>query len=146
MPLTNVLMLCAVLIIVALAVYAAILWRRVWRNRQLLEQHTQERNARLEGDIRILAQGLTSGQLPLIEGAIRIKVLLDNYSGPRRNDLNVQVFGIIYDATAHIPTHQGWKDLSKAERRLHERLMETLEQQHSAEVQRVATQLSTGVH
>ncbi len=145
MPLTNVLMLCAVLIIVALAVYAAILWRRVWRNRQLLEQHTQERNARLEGDIRILAQSLTSGQLPLIEGAIRIKVLLDNYSGPRRDDLNVQVFEIIYDATAHIPTHQGWKDLSKAERRLHERLMETLEQQHSTEVQRVATQLSAGV-
>lgn len=145
MPLNNLLMLCAVVVVVALAVYAALLWRRVWRNRQLLELHTQERNARLEGDIRILAQSLAAGQMPLIEGVIRIKVLLDNYSGPRRADLNVQLFETIYDATAHIPTHQGWKDLSKAERSLHERQMETLEQKHSAEVQQIAKQLSTGL-
>ena len=131
--------------IFALALYAVILWRRVWRNQQRLTRQQQERNARLEGDIQILAQSLLSGQLPLIEGAIRIKVLLDNYSGPRRADLNVQVFEAIYDATVHIPTHQGWTDLPKAQRRLHERQMETLETEHRSEVLQIARVLSSGV-
>lgn len=143
---TNLLLIGASAVVVALSIYAALLWRKVWRNKQLVAQNYEERNARLEGDIRILAQGLTSGELPLIEGAIRIKVLLDNYSGQRWNGLDVKVFETIYDATAHIPTHQKWKDLPKAERRLHERQMETLEKKHSAEVQRIAAQLGIGTY
>ena len=139
------LIILGLLIIFALALYAVVLWRRVWRNQQVLAKQEDERNVRLESDIRILAQSLVTGQLPVIEGAIRIKVLLDNYSGPRRVDLDVQVFETIYDATAHIPTHQAWKDLPKAERRLHERQMETLEAQHRSEVEQIARVLSNGV-
>ncbi|SDS64315.1 Protein of unknown function [Halopseudomonas litoralis] len=139
------LIILGLVIIFALAMYAVILWRRVWRNQQLLTRKEEERNVRLEGDIRILAQSLVTGQLPVIEGAIRIKVLLDNYSGARRADLDVRVFETIYDATAHIPTHQAWKDLPKAQRKLHERQMETLEAQHRSEVEQVARVLSNGV-
>lgn len=143
---TNMLLIGAGVVVIALSIYAALLWRKVWRNKQVLARNYEERNARLEGDIQILAQGLTSGQLPVIEGAIRIKVLLDNYSGQRWTELNVQVFETIFDATAHIPTHQKWKDLPKAERRLHERQMETLEEKHSAEVQQIAAQLGVGIY
>lgn len=139
------LIILGLVIIFALALYAVVLWRRVWHNQQLMTTQENERNSRLEGDIRILAQGLVTGQLPVIEGAIRIKVLLDNYSGPRRADLDTRVFETIYDATAHIPTHQAWKDLPKAQRRLHERQMETLETQHHSEVQQVAGVLSQGL-
>ena len=139
------LIILGLVIIFALALYAVVLWRRVWHKQHLRTTQENERNSRLEGDIRILAQGLVTGQLPVIEGAIRIKVLLDNYSGPRRADLNTQVFETIYDATAHIPTHQAWKDLPKAQRRLHERQMETLETQHHSEVQQIAVVLSQGL-
>lgn len=139
------LMILGLVIIFALALYAVVLWRRVWQKQQLMTAQENERNSRLEGDIRILAQGLVTGQLPVIEGAIRIKVLLDNYSGPRRADLDTRVFETIYDATAHIPTHQAWKDLPKAQRRLHERQMETLETQHHSEVQQIAGVLSQGL-
>lgn len=145
MTINDWLIILGLITIFALALYAVILWRRVWRNQQRLARQEQERNARLEGDIRILAQSLLSGQLPLIEGAIRIKVLLDNYSGQRRADLDLQVFETIYDATAHIPTHQAWTDLPKTQRRLHERQMETLETQHRSDVLQIARALSNGV-
>ena len=145
MPNSDWLIILGLVIIFALALYAVVLWRRVWHKQQLMTAQENERNSRLEGDIRILAQGLVTGQLPVIEGAIRIKVLLDNYSGPRRADLDTRVFETIYDATAHIPTHQAWKDLPKAQRRLHERQMETLETQHHSEVQQIAGVLSQGL-
>ncbi len=81
----------------------------------------------------------------MIEGAIRLKVLLDNYEGPRNAALDVSILEQIYDQTAHIPTHQGWKDLSRAERKLHLRLMDTLERDHREEVEAAARALSKGL-
>ena len=62
----ELLVIGGLLLIFILAGYAAWLWYRVWRNRQRQQQQRQERNARLAGDIRILAQGLLDNQLPLI--------------------------------------------------------------------------------
>jgi ABC-type nickel/cobalt efflux system permease component RcnA len=139
----------AVLIIAGLAGYAIWLWFRVWQQQKARtaarEQIRDERNARLARDIEFLAQSLLSGQVPAIEGAIRIKVLLDNYSGPRRAGLELQVFETIYDSTAHIPTHQSWKALSRSERRFHERHMETLEDKHREELKNAASQLTKGL-
>ncbi|MCW8194867.1 DUF2489 domain-containing protein [Proteobacteria bacterium 005FR1] len=141
--------LAAVLIIASLAGYAIWLWFRVWQQHKARsaarEQRQGERNQRLARDIEFLAQSLLSGQVPAIEGAIRIKVLLDNYSGPRRAELDLQVFDTIYDSTAHIPTHQSWKALSRSERRFHERHMETLEQNHREQLRSAASQLTNGL-
>lgn len=134
-----------ILIIVALAAYAWTLWRKVWQQDEARAKALEARNDRLSGDIRIIAQSLLDGQVPTIEGAIRIKVLLDNYQGERREDLDVTIFERIYDQTAHIPTHQAWKDLSRAERKLHLRLMETLERDHRGEVEAAAQALTQGL-
>ena len=142
---TEWLVIGGLLLIFILAGYAAWLWYRVWRNRQQQAKLQQERNTRLAGDLRILAQGLLEGQLPPIEGAIRIKVLLDNYSGPRPSDLDPSVFETLYDATAHIPTHQAWKDLPLAQRQQHERQMEGLEQQYHDALHRAARSLKSGL-
>lgn len=142
---TEWLVIGGLLLIFILAGYAAWLWYRVWRNRQRQLQQRHERNTRLAEDIRILARGLVEDQIPLIEAAIRIKVLLDNYSGPRRADLDVQVFADIYDATAHIPTHQAWKDLPLVRRHEHEQLMAELEQQHRGQLQQAARALLGGL-
>lgn len=105
--------IAGLVIIVALAAYAWFLWRRVWQAQHRRDAVASQSNELLEQDIRFLAQSMLNGQLPFIEGSIRIKVLLDNYTGPRREGLEVGVFEQIYDATAHIPTHQGWKDLAR---------------------------------
>ena len=142
---TEWLVIGGLLLIFILAGYAAWLWYRVWRNRQHQLQRRRERNARLSEDIRILARGLMEEQLPLVEAAIRIKVLLDNYSGPRQADLDVQVFELIHGATVHIPTHQAWKDLPLAQRREYEQQMAELEQQHRDRLQRAARALLEGL-
>lgn len=139
------LLIAGLLIILALAGYAWSLWRQVWRVRADRQAQDEQRNARLAGDIQFIAQSLLNGQVPLIEGSIRIKVLLDNYAGPRRDDLQAAIFTEIYDQTAHIPTHAGWKQLSAAERKLHTRLMETLERDHHEQVQQAARQLANGL-
>lgn len=137
--------LAGLIIIIALAAYAFGLWKKVLARKAQQRAIATERNQRLASDIIILANSLLEGQLPVIEGSIRIKVLLDNYYGPRRADLDVSVFERIYDATAHIPTHQGWKDLPKAERQLHERQMDVLERDHRAAITLAAQNISRGL-
>ncbi|MFO7704201.1 MAG: DUF2489 domain-containing protein [Halopseudomonas sp.] len=137
--------LAGLIIIIALAIYAFVLWKKVLARKAQQRAIATERNQRLASDIIILAKSLLEGQLPVIEGSIRIKVLLDNYYGPRRADLDVSVFERIYDATAHIPTHQGWQDLPKAERQLHERQMEVLERDHHEAITLAAKNISRGL-
>ena len=115
----NMLALAGLIIILVLAAYALSLWRDVRRKTELEQQQQHDREQRLAADIEFLAQSLVNGQVPPIEGAIRIKVLLDNYTGPRRETLDLAVFETVYDATAHIPTHQAWKDLPRTTRREH---------------------------
>lgn len=137
--------LAGLVIVVALAVYAGYLWRQVWQRQQQRARLDQERDQRLATDIRFIAESMANDQAPMIEGCIRIKVLLDNYHGPRRPELDVEVFELVYDATAHIPIHQAWKDLSRAERQLHQRHMDHLEQQYGARVGLAVKQLSQGL-
>ena len=101
------LLLAGGLIILLLGAYALILWRRVWRQQADRVNALNARNDRLGDDIRIIAQSLLDKQVPMIEGAIRLKVLLDNYEGPRNAALDVSILEQIYDQTAHIPTRAG---------------------------------------
>src|SRR5690554_3670412 len=142
---THWLVLSGLLLIFLLARYAAWLWYQVWRNRQRQAESLQARNQRLAGDIQHLPRALLDDQLPPFEGAIRLKVLQDNYIGPRPADLDTEVLEILYSATAHIPTHQAWKDLPLAERRQHEHRMAELEQQHREALLRTAEMLRQGL-
>lgn len=135
-PLAIGLLTLALLIVASLGFYALSLWRRVWRNERELATQRAEAQARqhagLAEDLRILASSLLDGQVPLIEGAIRIKVLLDNYDPALSQDPRCEVFQILYEATAQIPTHAAWKALDKTERRRHEAHFSALELQHKA--------------
>lgn len=121
-----------VVLIAALGFYALYLWRRVWAQQRAQRQAEHERRERLGSDLQILAGSLLDGQLPLIEGAIRIKVLLDNYDSGLSQDGRCQVFHLLFEATAQVPTHAAWKALDKTERRQHEKHFNELELQHKA--------------
>lgn len=126
------LLLAGLLLIAALAAYAWHLWRRVWAQQRARDEAQEERQERLGGDLNILASSLLDEQLPLIEGAIRIKVLLDNYDSALSNDSRCQVFHLLFEATADVPTHAAWKALDKSERRRFEKRFNELELQHKA--------------
>lgn len=124
------LLIGALVIVAGLAVYALWLWRQVWqRQRQQRERLAQQRE-RLGGDLRILASSLLDGQLPLIEGAIRIKVLIDNYDIALSQHDRATVFHVLYDATHDVPTHAAWKALSADERAHYRSRFASLEREH----------------
>lgn len=134
----NWLLSAGVLIIVGLGGYAWFLWQQVWaRRKAVAEQQIQHQRSR-EEDLRVLAKALLEERLPLIEGGLRIKVLLDNYDSPLRLDPNCKIFQVLYQATAHIPTHDAWKALDKSERRRHEATFSALEHQHKTEARQAA--------
>lgn len=136
--LSIILLSAAALLVVILTVYAGYLWRKVWKQQAQQAALEHARHRRLNEDLKILAGSLLDEQLPLIEGAIRIKVLLDNYSMALSHSPHCLVFHELYGATAHIPTHNGWRALSKAERRAHEQQFQELELQHKGEARRAA--------
>lgn len=145
MTAVHYLLLIGVIIVVALAIYAVYLWRKVWMLRRTSNKQRGDRDARLAADIQFIAKSLLDEQCPWIEGSIRIKVLLDNYTGPRRQSLDAGVFETIYEATSHIPTHSSWRKLSRAERKLHLRHMETLEKRYKDALLRAAEDFSRGL-
>lgn len=130
--LTLLILLGSAVLIAALALYALHLWRRVWAQEKIQTQALNTQRERIGGDLRILASSLLEGQLPLIEGAIRIKVLLDNYDSSLSQDPRCEVFHLLFTATAQVPTHADWKALERSVRRQHEQRFSELELQHKA--------------
>ncbi len=122
----------ALLIIAGLAAYALWLWRRVWRRQRQQADAEQHHHEQLAGDLRILAGSLLDEQLPLIEGAIRIKVLMDNYDPQLSQDPRCAVFHDLYAATAHVPTHGDWMALDRRERQRYRSQFSELELQYKA--------------
>ncbi|HBS80214.1 MAG: hypothetical protein CMK99_15265 [Pseudomonas sp.] len=135
---TTLLLIAGLLLIAALAGYALHLWRKVWRREQQLVEMQAQQHAALAADLRVLAGSLLDEQVPLIEGAIRIKVLLDNYDSTLGQDPRCQVFQVLFAETAQVPTHDAWKALDRSERRHHEARFSALELQHKAEARRSA--------
>lgn len=127
-----------ILLLAVLAGYALHLWRRVWRQQQQQRAAAQASHAQLREDLRILAGALLEGQLPLIEGAIRIKVLLDNFDPQLSQDSRTEVFQLLFAATADIPTHADWQALERPERRRHEAHFSELELKHKAAARNAA--------
>lgn len=130
--LTLLVLTLSVITIAALGLYALQLWRRIWAKEKAQAKALNTQRERIGGDLRILASSLLEGQLPLIEGAIRIKVLLDNYDSTLSQDPRCEVFHQLFAATAQVPTHAEWKALEKSVRRQHEQHFSALELQHKA--------------
>ncbi|GIZ11054.1 DUF2489 domain-containing protein [Pseudomonas sp. NCCP-436] len=125
-------LLAGLLLIVGLAVYALSLWRQVWARQRSEKNAAEARRKQLGKNIGLLASSLLDEQVPLIEGAIRIKVLLDHYDSSLSGDARCLVFHRLFEATADVPTHAAWKALPRSDRRRYETRFQELELQHKA--------------
>jgi len=131
-------MIAGSIFILALAVYSIILWHRVWKTEQQRQQQLATQKKQLKDDLVILSDSFLTEQMPWAEGCIRIKVLLDHYDAELGMQPDYQVLHSVYTATAHIPSHEAWRNLSSAEKQPHQRLFAELELQHKqASVQAV---------
>lgn len=124
-----------------LVIYASFLLFKVNQKKQLQKQvavaqsekHDAQVNSIIESIISI-AKAMKHEQCPTIEGCIRLKVLIDQLRLGDELTEQFKVFYVIYDKTAHIPTHQGWSDLKSKEKLIHTKLMMELEKEYSSDV------------
>lgn len=136
-----ILLLLGSLLILGLAIYALLLWRKIWQRRRQLAEQADKTHAKLQQDLTVLAHSLIDGQAPWVEGCIRIKVVLEHYDYPLSQSDDYAVFQTVYAATADIPTHDAWKALPRTERRQHEHAFIALEQAHKPTSLAAAQQL-----
>ncbi|MBD3653110.1 DUF2489 domain-containing protein [Kangiella sp.] len=129
------------LITFVLASYAAFLLFKLNKQKKAMQQSELAQAEKHDAQMKSIIESVTSiakamkhEQCPTIEGCIRLKVLIDQL---RLDDVtrdDFEVFYTIYDKTAHIPTHQGWKDLKTKEKMTHTKLMMELEAEHESDI------------
>lgn len=128
-------------ITIVLASYAAFLLVKLNKQKKAMQQselaQAEKHDARMESiieSITSIAKAMKHEQCPTIEGCIRLKVLIDQLRLEDPLKENFTVFYTVYDKTAHIPTHQGWKDLKTKEKMVHTKLMMEIESEYESEI------------
>lgn len=129
-------------VVVGLAAVAAWLWWKVWRQRQAQQQmqldleqrrahNEQNRIDYIHESLNVIAMAVVDQQCPMVEGCIRMAVLLDNL--PLDCDTKHRFSPVfeVYNGTRHIPTHESWKALDSKQRRRYKQQMWSLEKEHS---------------
>lgn len=129
------------LITLALASYAAFLFFKLYQQKKALQQletaQAEKHDAQMKSvieSITSIAKAMQQEQCPTIEGCIRLKVLIDQLRLEEHLKDNFTVFYTVYDKTAHIPTHQGWKDLKTKEKMVHTKLMMEIESEYESDI------------
>ena len=142
----NMLMLTMVggsVLILALAAYSIILWRRLLKTEKQRKQQRAAQKKQLHDDLIVLTDSFISEQMPWAEGCIRIKVILDHYDSELGMQTDYQVLQQVFNATKNIPTHDAWLALSSGEKKPHERHLAELELQHKKESVQAVQQLQS---
>ncbi len=105
----------AALVILTLAVYAALLWRRVFQQQRERQEAINSRNARLFESIRDISLAMQQRQCALSEGCIRLTVLLDHLVLPDNPDFPHLYPAIheMHERIKHMPTHDARKSFPR---------------------------------
>lgn len=147
----------AVVLIVALSGVALYMWRKVWlqdaENAQKIAEENQKHltaQAYIVESLTVICHTLLRGEMNISEGAIRLKVLLDNLDEPERGDIAFEAINTLHDAVSRFDTHEVRKALPKIERRLQDAKREAVEVAHEAEfmvdVESLLAHLKPSVH
>ncbi|WP_028469562.1 DUF2489 domain-containing protein [Neptunomonas japonica] len=93
----------------------------------------QEKYTYVLDSLKVLSQALVSGQVGVVEGSIRIKVLIDHLDPEFHSKKAYKVFSDIFNETEHIPILKAWKNLDKRTKRKYEAFMADIEEKRAAE-------------
>ena len=120
MNLTTVLVFLALIIILILAAIAGIMWRKVFKHRQLEKaQHVQQmaqrqkQRAEIIESINVISRTLLAGEMNESEGVIRLKVLMDNLYLTDEIRQRFSVIEEMYEQVKDFDTHESRLRLSK---------------------------------
>ncbi len=102
----------------------------------------QEKYKYIIDSLKILSQALMTGQVGVVEGSIRIKVLIDHHDPDLHKNQSYTVFSDIFAETEHIPFLKAWKELDKRSQRKYELFMSDIEENRGEEVKAAAVKLN----
>ena len=130
----------ALIVLVLVAVTARLWWKVDQQNKaqRRLQDEQQQRQAKVEQDriqyiyesINVISRAVLDDQCPVIEGCIRMAVLMDNLSLDCDTKHRFSPLFTIYNATRHIPTHSNWKSLERRQQQSFKQEMFALEREH----------------
>ncbi|RNF50448.1 DUF2489 domain-containing protein [Marinomonas hwangdonensis] len=103
-------------------------------------RYEEERQKRVDS-IRVLLMAAGSNELNWVEASIRIKHLLDQLGVNLADHEDISAFYIMTEKTAHIPTHEQWKDLPKLAKDKFLKEMQAYEQEHGEHLLRAKSSL-----
>ncbi|GGB04406.1 DUF2489 domain-containing protein [Agarivorans gilvus] len=108
----------ALLIILSLATYAALLVGRLMGQRKVIQRALTKRNENLLGDIRYIASAMVDDRCGLSEGVIRISNLLMALQTPKRIDWAERFPSVfqLYNSVKQLPTHEARNKLPRQQR------------------------------
>lgn len=134
----KILMISAALLILSMAVYAAYLWNKVYRQTQQIKTAQNERRRKLDESMDLIAMAVEQGQCNLSEGVLRLKSLaeaaeLDFSIYPNMNKL--------YETVADMPILEARKQLKRNERMKLDLIRESCEAELEQDIVREAGQL-----
>ncbi|EJS86186.1 hypothetical protein AAUPMC_19024, partial [Pasteurella multocida subsp. multocida str. Anand1_cattle] len=100
---TNILLILAVLVIVAMASYAGYLLLALQKQKKAIANMRTARSQRLTESIVIIAKAMQNGDCNHSEGVIRLKMLLDPLGKKLKN---YQAMYQLYEVVMDMPTHE----------------------------------------
>ena len=143
------LILAGIAIILALA---ALIYKQLKQMRKLraeqeerMAKHAAEaaehRDYLLESVKAIANAILHDEKITLVEGCIRLKVMLDNLNPQMHQHPHYAVFEEVYNRTSHIPILTDWRELERKQQRLFEKEMRLVESECETRINQAAKAL-----
>lgn len=105
------------------------------------EEAAKHRAYLLESSKAIANAILNDEKCTLVEGCIRLKVMLDNLNPQLHQNPDYAVFEEVYTRTSHIPILSDWRELERKQQRAFEKEMRAVEQDCEARVNKAAQKL-----
>lgn len=133
-----ILVICAVIIVAVLSVYAGMLLTRLQVQQKATRAAERKRLNYLHESIETIAKAMKHEQCALSEGCIRIAVLLDNLPDAATANYAQQwpALHAMYERIKHMPTHEARKEYPKKDIRQMDMEREGYEREMKADIQR----------
>lgn len=135
------LLILAGLIVAGLAFYAGKLMHLVHVQNKARRRKEDARRGYLNESIYTISMAVTQQQCSLSEASIRLCVLLDHLRDDHHYPDIYPAIHELYSRIRHMPTHDAWKALPKAQRRKMEQEREEHEAELETQILREAEQL-----
>ncbi|KAF0810571.1 hypothetical protein A167_00851 [Alcanivorax sp. S71-1-4] len=133
--------IAALLTVLALTLYAAVLWRRVWHRQQQRLAQTQARQGMLIDQLEVLARAVVQQQVNVTEGALRLATLLDLLVVSPAQPVDLAAIHRLADAASTLAIGERRQALPRPERRAQDRQREALEAEQGEAVTNAARRL-----